>query len=74
MLLFSLGGGVGGKMEEEDTMLDKADSSSDSSNFHVSLDPAMLSAGVRGWPYCHLELLEMASLLRHHSSPVSFCS
>ena len=55
MLSFSLRGGVSGKMEEEDTMLDKADSSRDSSNFHAILDPPMLSAGVWGWPYCHVE-------------------
>jgi hypothetical protein len=48
MLLISSCGGVGCKIEEEDTMLDKVDSSSDSINFHASLDPAMLSAGVRG--------------------------
>ena len=41
-----------GMDEEEDTMLD---SSSDSNNFRASLDPAMLSSGVRGWPYRQVE-------------------
>lgn len=43
---------VVGMDDEEDTMLD---SSRDSNNFRASLDPAMLSSGVRGWPYRYVE-------------------